>query len=199
MKRSSGMVVRALAVLSPAFSLAACGGLPRDYNEVAEAEQIDLPEEESEAPADGNDGGVDAAVDTDHEIGAAPLAVGMTAIPALPIARVLGKARDDIETLFTTVGADESEKEAGWVRYNQHLEVRYDESDLAVELAHRVPEDLGCLEAARWLGFEDADPPRREEGSCVWPAGSDDHSLAEDASGRLVLDAELFTARRESP
>ena len=199
MRRSSKMAVRAVWGLSPALALAACGGLPRDYNEVAEAERVELPVEEGEAPADENDAGVDAADDTDHEIGAAPLAVGMTTIPALPIARVLGKARDDIETLFTPVGADESEKEAGWVRYNQHLKVRYDESDLAVELVHRVPEDLGCLEAARWLGFEDADPPERDEGSCVWPVGSDEHALAEDASGRLVPDAELFTARRESP
>jgi hypothetical protein len=56
-------------------------------------------------------------------------------VPSMPISQLLGKRRADIETLFHPSQPGHAE---GWVEYNQHLEVRY-EQDRCAELIQLVP------------------------------------------------------------
>ncbi len=112
-------------------------------------------------------------------------------IPSMPISQLLGRTREHVETLFSPVGP---EADAGWARYNRHLVVRY-EDDILVEMVQRVPGELTCLEAARWMGFGSAQPPIRRADRCVWPPESQRHRLGDGVSGELILDGGHFRAR----
>jgi hypothetical protein len=112
-------------------------------------------------------------------------------IPSMPISQLLGKIRADIETLFYPSQPGHA---AGWVRYNQHLEVRYDEQR-CVELVQLVPGGLTCREAARWVGFGAAMAPIYRAEKCVWPPKSLKHLLGDGVSGELILEGGMFRAR----
>jgi len=112
-------------------------------------------------------------------------------IPSMPISQLLGKTRAEIETLFYPSQAGHA---AAWVRYNPHLEVRYEE-ERCVELIQLVRDGLTCRDAARWIGFGAAMAPIHRAGSCVWPPGSLKHSLGAGVSGELLLEGGTFRAR----
>lgn len=112
-------------------------------------------------------------------------------IPSMPLSQLLGKSRADIETLFRPAAAGHTE---GWVRYNEHLEVRY-EQGRCVEMIQMVRGGLTCKEAARWVGFGDAMAPIYKAKKCVWPPDSLKHSLGKGVSGDLSLDGGAFRAQ----
>ena len=112
-------------------------------------------------------------------------------IPSMPLSQLLGKARADVETLFRPAEAGHAE---GWVRYNDHLEVRY-EQGRCVELIQLVPAGLGCRDAARWVGFGEAMAPVYQAKRCVWPPASLKHALGVGVSGDLTLDGGAFRAQ----
>jgi hypothetical protein len=115
----------------------------------------------------------------------------LTEIPSMPLSQLLGKVRADIETLFHPAAEGHAE---GWVRYNDHLEVRY-EQGRCVELIQLVPAGLSCIEAARWVGFVGAMAPIYQAKRCVWPPASLKHSLGVGVSGDLALDGGIFRAQ----
>lgn len=176
--------------------LIACGGPPREFMAVAEAPdvQVDLP---PLTPVEDSD---DTGIVEETEVGEGtiPIAIGLSAVPAMPISQLLGMDRASIEILLRPVGSDETEQAAGWVRYSRHLRVRY-EGPLAVELLQMVPADLTCAQAARWMGFGGAGLAVETDERCTWPAGDLDRSLAEGVHGELDLRSHLFTARRADP
>jgi hypothetical protein len=112
-------------------------------------------------------------------------------IPSMPLSQLLGKTRADIETLFHPAAEGHTE---GWVRYHDHLEVRY-EQRRCVELIQLVPAKLSCIEAARWVGFGEAMAPIYQATRCVWPPGSLKHALGAGVSGDLNLDGGIFRAQ----
>ena len=188
------------SALVAALALAACGSQSREFKAVAQASdmQVDLPPAPPSADGDAGPEG-DAGVDEEADVGegSIPIAFGLAAVPAMPIAQLLGMNRPEIETLLRPVGADETEKAAGWVRYSRHLRVRY-EGPLAVELIQKVPAELAFARAARWMGFGDAGPAVESDERCTWPAGDPARALAEGVSGELDRRDCLFTARRKT-
>ena len=117
----------------------------------------------------------------------------LAAIPSMPLSQLLGKTRADIETLFYPSEPGHAE---GWVRYNEHLEVRY-EKQRCVELIQLAPGGLTCREAARWVGFSEAMAPIHRADKCVWPADSLKHLLGTGTSGELVYQGGVFRVRRD--
>ena len=115
----------------------------------------------------------------------------LAVIPSMPLSQLLGKARVDIETLFHPNEPGHAE---GWVRYNKHLEVRY-EKQRCVELIQLVPGGLTCRAAARWVGFGETMAPIYRADKCVWPAVSLKHLLGPGVSGELVFQGGVFRAR----
>jgi hypothetical protein len=115
-------------------------------------------------------------------------------IPSMPLSQLLGKPRADVETLFHPAEAGHAE---GWVRYNDHLEVRY-EQGRCVEFIQLVPAGLSCSDAARWVGFGDAMAPIFRAKACVWPPNSLKHSLGSGVSGDLSLEGGAFRAQLDS-
>ena len=113
-------------------------------------------------------------------------------IPPMPVWQVLGKTKADVETLFTPQGLADP---AVWVVYGKDFSVRY-EGDTAVELMHRIPGGKGCVEAARWLGFDGASAPFRDPESCKWPGLSMKHTLGPPGlAGELMLGTGIFRVR----
>lgn len=115
----------------------------------------------------------------------------LAVIPSMPLSQLLGKTRANIETLFHPNEPGHAE---GWVRYNEHLEVRY-EKQLCVELIQLVPGGLTCRAAARWVGFGETMAPIYRADKCVWPANSLKHLLGQGVSGELVFQGGMFRAR----
>ena len=115
----------------------------------------------------------------------------LAAIPSMPLSQLLGKTRADIETLFYPSKPGHAK---GWVRYNEHLEVRY-EKQLCVEIMQLVPGGLTCRAAARWVGFGETMAPIYRADKCVWPADSLKHLLGPGVSGELVFQGGVFRAR----
>ena len=132
----------------------------------------------------------------EFNIGAGPRVVTdekLAVIPSMPLSQLLGKTRADIETLFHPSEPGHAE---GWVRYNEHLEVRY-EKQRCVEMILLVRGGLTCRGAASWVGFGKAMAPIHRVGKCVWPADSLKHLLGPGVSGELVLQGGVFRARLE--
>jgi len=150
------------------------------------------------------DAGVAPACDAgrEDEVALLEISVGMSTIPAMPLSGLLGNTRDSIEILLSPIRPETREErkavreqeKLGWVQYTRHLKVRFTENDLAVEIVQQVPEDLSCEKAAHWMGFPNAMPAKRNEGSCEWPAGSDKHLLGKGLRGSLVFDGASFSA-----
>ncbi len=198
----STVMVSAGAIGALAF-LAGCGFVPPpEFNEVSELDEIVLPESMGAPSADA---GVTDASEAQPETAAAgnlQLGVGMTTIPAMPISELLGKARDDIETLLAPVKPEtrdekkalKLEKKEGWIHYTKHLKVRFSDDEIAIELVQQVPADLTCLDAAKWLGFDDAMAPKKNEDNCEWPQKSDKHLLGPGVHGKLILNNASFHA-----
>jgi hypothetical protein len=189
---------RTVFIIAAAAAIGACGSPSREFKAVARADglEVDLPPPAIAA----GDAGVDAGADPGAELGGGfvPIAFGLAALPAMPIAQLLGMTRTDIETLLRPVGSDDVEKAAGWVRYSRHLRVRY-EGDVAVELTQKVPAGLSCAAAATWIGFPGAGPAVETEERCDWPAGDAARALAEGVSGDLDRAGCGFTARAPVP
>ena len=195
-------MVSAGAIGALAF-LAGCGFVPPpEFHEVSDMDEIVLPESMGAPSADAGVADACAAQPETATAGNLQLGVGMTTIPAMPISELLGKTRDDIETLLAPVKPeDREEKKArkleekeGWIHYTEHLKVRFSDDDIALELVQQVPADLSCIDAAKWLGFGDAMAPVKYKDNCEWPQKSDKHLLAPDVHGKLTLDGAIFHA-----
>jgi hypothetical protein len=115
-------------------------------------------------------------------------------IPSMPLSQLLGKTRADIETLFHPAAEGHA---AAWVRYNDHLEVRY-EQGRCVEMILAVRGGQTCKEAAAWVGFGAAMAPIYRAKTCVWPPNSIKHSLGSGVSGELILEGGTFRAQLDS-
>lgn len=196
------ILISALAIGALAF-LAGCGFVPPpEFNEVSEVDEIVLPESIGAPSADA---GVTDASEAQPETAMAgnlQLGVGMTTIPAMSISELLGKTRDDIETLLAPVKPEtrdekkalKLEEKEGWIHYTEHLKVRFSDDEIAIELVQQVPADLTCQDAAKWLGFGEAMAPKKNKDNCEWPQKSDKHLLGPGIHGKLTLEGASFHA-----
>ncbi len=196
------IMVSAGAIGALAF-LAGCGFVPPpEFNEVSEIDEIILPDSMGAPSADAGVTDASEARPETAMAGNLQLGVGMTTIPAMPISELLGKARDDIETLLAPEKpetreekkARRLEEKEGWIHYTEHLKVRFSDDEIAIELVQKVPEDLTCLDAAKWLGFGDAMAPKKNKDNCEWPQKSVMHLLGPGVHGKLTLDGAIFHA-----
>jgi hypothetical protein len=207
----SGFSGRAAVILCGAAVVwtTSCGMRPPpEYNEASEAQDVDLrpfPAAEDDADAGARDP-ADASPDGPG-MGTLSLALPWGAIPSMPIALLLGKSRADIETLVSPVKPESKEERAvmrkeakeGWTRYTANLRIRYEDADVAVELEQQVPSELSCVEAAKWLGFADAESPTEADGRCVWSAGKGGAKLGGGESGDLDRKSSIFRASKPFP
>ena len=198
-----GAIMVSAGAIGALVFLAGCGFVPPpEFNEVSDIDEIVLPESMGAPSADAGVTDASAAQPETATAGNLQLGVGMTTIPAMPISDLLGKARDDIETLLAPVKPEDRdqrkarklEEKEGWIHYTEHLKVRFSDDDIAVELVQQVPADLTCLDAAKWRGFNDAMPPKKNKDNCEWPQKSDKHLLGPDVHGKLTLDGAIFHA-----
>lgn len=200
-RRTAG-ILGAFAVVGAAWAVA-CGMVPpREFHEAAEAEGVDvrpLP------PPDGSreDAGVEPDASPDGpNMGSLSVALPWAGISGMPIARVLGKTRDEISSLKAPAepatpgdkAAAKAEAKLGWTRFTANLKVRFDD-DVAVEFEQRVPEELSCRDAARWLGFEEPAAPAEKGSKCAWEKGG----LGDGIEGKLDRETRLFTASAPAP
>jgi hypothetical protein len=206
--RATG-VVSIVAVAAAAWA-ASCGMRPpREYHEASDAVAMDL----APMPASG---GADAGSNEDDEADASPdgpgmgkLSIGLpwAAMPAVPIAALLGKSRTDIEALHHPTKPETKEQrilarreaKEGWTRYTANLRIRFDDTDIAVEIEQQVPATLSCQDAAKWLGFEDAEPPVDGKERCTWTDQAGDADLGGGAHGELDRKKSLFKAFKPAP
>ena len=150
-----------------------------------------VPSASDAATSSGTVGGASAtSVDPSEELRVSS-GHDVAAIPSMPMSQLLGKTRADIETLFHPSAPGHAK---GWVRYNEHLELRY-EGEVCVEMLLRVGDGLTCTEAARWVGFAAAMAPIHRARKCLWPPNSLKHSLGRGVSGELSLADGIFAAR----
>lgn len=198
--RNTSRTAIALIALLVLAAAAGCGMRPpKDFHEAAEVEGVDLEPIPDVPAAEPGDAGVDAdggakGPPEDSELAELPVAIGLTAVPALTVADLLGKSRADVESLLDPIGPDDPENPEGWIRYSDHLKLLFSD-DLVSELIQEVPEGKTCVAAARWLGFADAEEPVESDGSCKWPAGDDAHALGKGVAGELPQKTGLFHAR----
>ena len=108
-----------------------------------------------------------------------------------PTSEVLGKSKASIEQEMKPLKS----KGDGWIQYTRTFSVRFD-GDTAVEMIEKVPGELGCKDAAQWLGFTRARTPVLEKKRCVWPADSARHGLGKDLSGVLTLSDRVIHIKR---
>src|SRR5688500_12147707 len=110
------------------------------------------------------------------------------AAPVRPHRSWIGQSRGELEMqLALEAGASDAE---GWTRYGEDLRIRYD-LNIVIGIATRVPEGLGCTEAAKWMGFPSATLPASREGACEWP-GSAGHRLGHGHTGRMDPETGVF-------
>lgn len=108
-----------------------------------------------------------------------------------PTSQVLGKSKSRIDRDMKPL----KNKGDGWIQYTRTFSVRFDDGK-AVEMREKVPKELGCKEAAKWLGFTRARAPLLEKTRCVWPAEDARHSLGKNVSGIMTLSDHVFKAKR---
>lgn len=189
--RTAIALIAALGLLA----IAGCGMRPPpDFHEAADVDDVNLdPMPDPPEPAEPTDAGVDPDAGTapppDTELAELPVAVGMTVIPTLTVSALLGKTRADVEALLDPIGPEDPEDPEGWIRYSDHLKLLFAE-EVVVELIQEVPEGKTCLEAARWLGFGDAEEPTQAADGCTWSAGA----LGKGVGGKLPPKTGLFHA-----
>ena len=83
----------------------------------------------------------------------------------------------------------------GWVSYTSTFKIQYS-GQKAIALREKIPDDLGCREAAKWLGFTRARTPILEKGKCSWPTDSARHGLGKkNLSGSMNLKTRVFIAK----
>jgi len=207
--RASGRLIIVLCAAAVVIWAASCGMRPPpEYREISDAENVDLSP--MPAPVEGADAGAmeDADASPDGPGGGSlSIALPWASVAAIPIAQLLGKSRADIETLLSPVKPETREEKAaarkeakeGWTRYTANLRIRYDAADIAVAFEQQVPADLSCLQAAKWLGFEDAATPTDEKERCVWSRGASGPSLGGGANGELDRKTSIFKAFKPAP
>jgi hypothetical protein len=199
-----------VVVLCAAAALAASCGMrpPREYHEISKTENVDLSP--MPAPVHDADAGAGEEVDASPDgpgMGSLSIALPWAAVPAMPIAQLLGKSRKDVEALQAPVKpvtheekvAARKEAKEGWTRYTANLRIRFDDADIAVAIEQQVPATLSCLDAAKWLGFAEAEPPVDGKERCTWTAEAGDNSLGGGASGELDRKSAMFKAFRPAP
>jgi hypothetical protein len=181
----------ALIAASSLVATASCGMRPpKDFHEAADVEDVDLdPIPEAPEPAEPSDAGVDPDAGTkgpppDSELAELPVAVGLAAVPTLTVADLLGKSRENVESLLDPIGPDDPENPEGWIRFSDHLKLLFVE-DVVSELIQEVPEGKSCVDAAKWLGFGSPAEPIQTGDSCRWPDDDKAHALADGVGGEL--------------
>jgi hypothetical protein len=198
----------AVVLCAAAVWAAGCGMRPpREYNDVSNADQVDLTP--LPPPAENVDAGPSDDVDASPDgPGMGTLSIGLpwAAVPVMPIAELLGKTRKEIETLQAPVKPKTPEEKAtakkeakeGWTRFTPNLKVRFDDDDIAIELEQQVPAGLSCLDAAKWLGFADAKLPVEAKERCTWTADGA-NALGNGARGEMVRKSSVFNASKPAP
>jgi len=111
---------------------------------------------------------------------------------SFPTSRVIGKSRASLERNLKPIKTESG----GWVRYTRTFKVRFEDGQ-AVEMMERVPRELGCKEAAIWLGFKRARAPILEKKRCLWPADDVRHSLGKNVSGVMTFSNHVMRVKRE--
>jgi len=198
----------AVVLCAAAVWAAGCGMRPpREYHDVSKSDGVDLAP--LPPPAEDLDAGPGDDVDASPDgpgMGALSIGLPWAAMPAMPIAQVLGKTRDDIETLQAPMKPKTPEEKAtakkeakeGWTRFTPNLKVQFDDEDIAVALEQQVPEGLSCLDAAKWLGFAGAKAPAETPERCTWTAGGA-NALGNGAHGEMDQKSFLFKALKPAP
>jgi hypothetical protein len=196
---SNPLTIVTVTAVAVALAAAGCGMRPPpDFHEAADVDNVDLdplPDKPAEpAPGDGGvapDGGTTADLPEDRA--ELPVAVGMAAVPAIPVSAILGKTREEVESLIDPIGPDDEEQPEGWIRYSDHLKLLFVEEAVS-ELIQEIPEGKTCLEAALWLGFTAAKEPVQAADACRWPDNDAEHALGDGVGGELPLKTHLFRA-----
>jgi hypothetical protein len=207
---SSRIVGFSVVVLCAAAVWAASCGMrpPREYHDASKAENVDLTP--MPPPAEDADAGAEDAADASPDgPGMGTLSIGLpfAAVPAIAIAQLLGMARKDIESLQAPVKPETPEQKVeakrdaklGWTRFTPNLKVRFDDADVAIAIEQQVPAELSCQDAAKWLGFADAEAPVDAPERCTWTDEKGDANLGGGASGELDRKTSLFTAKKPAP
>jgi hypothetical protein len=190
MTRALGLVIVSIAALG-LIVFSNCGMRPpKDFHEAADVEDVDLdPIPDKPEPPEPTDAGVDpdggpSEPPPDSERAELPVAVGLVAVPTLTVADLLGKTREEVESLLAPIGPEDPENPEGWIRYSDHLKLLFAE-ETVTELIQEVPEGKSCVDAARWIGFPDPAEPVQAADSCRWPDDDDAHELADGVGGEL--------------
>jgi hypothetical protein len=196
--RKAAVFVGSLCLAAGAWA-ASCGMVPpREFNEAANAEDVDvrpLPPPSGEP----EDAGVEADASPDGpNMGTLSVALPWSGISGMPIAKILGRTRDEIESLKMPAEpgtpeqktAAKADSKLGWIRYTANLRVQFDDDDIAVSFEQEVPAGLSCEAAAKWLGFEEVAATVEKGSKCKWKKGD----LGRGVSGNLDRATQLFTA-----
>jgi len=109
---------------------------------------------------------------------------------AEPMRSWLGKVRGDVETEHRTAPVTLM---GGWVGYGPNFRVRYD-MQVVTGIAVRAPDGLGCVEAARWMGFTSASSPDETAEACEWRRGGV-HGLGYGHEGRMDKRTHIIEVR----
>ena len=104
---------------------------------------------------------------------------------------LLGSLRATVEARYRPL-----REEGAWVSYAGEWSLRYDAAGVASALRATVPDDVGCKEAARWLGFRAARAPMMRGLRCRWPYDSPQHGLGPGVYGHMGLTTRVFVAER---
>jgi hypothetical protein len=103
-------------------------------------------------------------------------------------AQLLGLEREAIESVSSPTGSD---RDGQWIHYGPDLRIAF-EDGIAVRLRARTPQQFGCTEAARWMGFPLPRQPIVRSPRCQWPGHLIRHQLEKGYGGEYRFDTHWF-------